>query len=482
MTEVQFLEVKPFVSCCRDLEVVYHIPSSIKTSSKHYIALYEVQGSNQFTWVWAGKTILIEQEGITVKWRKGKVSFANQVLPKLSDGREYFLMYCNEDGTILGQSRPFQFTTDADEFSSIDLQSAPSEDAIMISIHPKKEPSASNSEVSLHNYNNDDDTMSFEVLSEQKYSDTIDPLAEKKPDYFSQSVTSTVITKGDNSSRTTLQGSDTKSDELLTSSYSETKNYQNVPKESNCNQENIQLRTELVTLKETNMRLEDEVAIKDTIIEELKSENTTLKEQVTLHALSNSTVVINSPKEDKENRIYKKRIQDEIKKSTRLEELLDHKEAKMTQLESEINSFKAEARKMEHQLQMTLQDINALQIENRKLNDQIQKLQTEQILPLDINPMQIENKRLLDEIQKLQAELFLAKQQNSSVELLPKRKIAEEDIADLNIPVGGEYKTKLYIKLFKQDPFICHVCNEVLPAHTQEFSRLNHVKHCKGGL
>ena len=239
MTEVQFLEVKPFVSCCRDLEVVYHIPSSIKASNKHYIALYEVQRSNQFTWVWAGKTISIEQEGITVKWRKGKVSFANQVLPKLSDGREYFLMYCNEDGTILGQSRPFQFTTDADEFSSIDLQSAPSEDAIMISIHPKKEPSASNSEVSLHNYNNDDDTMSFEVLSEQKYSDTIDPLAEKKPDYFSQSVTSTVITKGDNSSRTTLQGSDTKSDELLTSSYSETKNYQNVPKESNCNQENI---------------------------------------------------------------------------------------------------------------------------------------------------------------------------------------------------------------------------------------------------
>ena len=35
----------------------------------------------------------------------------------------------------------------------------------------------------------------------------------------------------------------------------------------------------------------------------------------------------------------------------------------MTQLESELNSFKAEIRKMDHQLQMALQDINALQIE-----------------------------------------------------------------------------------------------------------------------
>ena len=314
MTEVRFLEVKPFVSCCRDLEVVYHIPSSIKASSKHYIALYEVQGSNQFTWVWASKTVPLEQEGITVKWRKGKVSFASQILPKLSDGREYFLMYCNEDGTILGQSRPFQFTTDADEFSSIDLQSAPSEDAVMISMHPKRQRLMSDSEVSLHNHSTDDDTMNFEVLSEQRYSDTI--------------------------------------------------------------QENIQLRIELVTLKETNKRLEDKLAMKDNIIEKLQSEITTLKEQVALHALSSSTVVINSPKEDKENRIYKKRIEDEIKKSTRLEELLDHKEAKMIELESKINSFKAESRKIDHQLQMALQDINALQTDKIHKLDQQEELES----------------------------------------------------------------------------------------------------------
>ena len=61
------------------------------------------------------------------------------------------------------------------------------------------------------------------------------------------------------------------------------------------------------------MTLEDELAMKDINIEELQSEITTLKEQIALHALSNSTVVINSPKEDKENTTYKKRIQDEIK-------------------------------------------------------------------------------------------------------------------------------------------------------------------------
>ena len=122
-TEVQFVEIKPFVSCYKELVVVYHISSSIKASSNHYIALCKVgESSSQFTRVWADKTVPLQQEGITVTWRKGKVTFASQVLSKLSDGRKYFLMYCSEDGTILGESRPFEFCTDPDEFSSMFLQ------------------------------------------------------------------------------------------------------------------------------------------------------------------------------------------------------------------------------------------------------------------------------------------------------------------------------------------------------------------------
>ena len=167
MNGVQFVEIRPFLSCCRDLEVVYHIPSSIKASNKHYIALCEV-GETIFTWVWAGKTSPLEEEGITVKWRKGKVTFTNRVLPKLSDGREYFLTYCDEDGTTLGESRPFQFFTDSDEVSLMDLQSAPSEDVVMISIPHNKAPRTTSTDISLHSNN---DTMSFEVLSEQRYAD-----------------------------------------------------------------------------------------------------------------------------------------------------------------------------------------------------------------------------------------------------------------------------------------------------------------------
>ena len=123
MAKVHFVEIEPFVSCCKDLEVSYHIPPFITTSSKHYIALCELSECSQFTWVWASKTVPLElKNGLTINWRKGKVTFADQMLPKLSDGREYFLMYCNEDGTILGQSGPFQFFTSSDQFSSIDLQ------------------------------------------------------------------------------------------------------------------------------------------------------------------------------------------------------------------------------------------------------------------------------------------------------------------------------------------------------------------------
>ena len=459
MTTVQFIEVKPFTSCCKDLEVSYHIPSSIPSSTRHYIALCEAGESSQFTWVWAGKTVPLQQEGITVKWRKGRVTFASQVLPKLSDGREYYLMYCNEDGTILGESRPFQFFTDSDEFSSIDLQSGPSDDVVMVSMHRKKAPPTASLEGSLHS--NDDDTTSFEVLSEQKYTDTTEPIAgDKDPEYFSQSVTSTVIPKGDNNtsqstaSKLSLKVSDTKTDDdQLTSSYKE-RNYQNLPMESSTNEEVLQT---VETLKGENIRLKDEVAAKDNFIEDLQAEITTLKEQA-LNTLSNSTVLINSPKEDeKEKRILKKRIQEETRKSARFEELLHLKETKILQMEKEIGELVTEVKKY----QRVSQDYNTLQIKYKELLDQTEKYQTE----------------------KLQSNPFAAEQKNIGPTVkLANSKLPEDDIANYEIPVGGDYKTKLYLKLFKQDPFICHKCNEILPAHTQEFTRLNHIQQCQGVL
>ena len=472
MTEVQFVEIKPFASCCKELVVVYHIPSSIKESNKHYIALCEVgESSSEFTWVWAaaGKTVPLEQEGITIKWRKGKVTFASQVLPKLSDGREYYLMYCNEDGTILGKSRPFQFCTDSDEFSSIDLLSTPSDDVVTISMHRKKAPSTTGSEISLHS--NDDDTMSFEILSEQRYSDTAGDKEKQEPE--GQSVTSTVIPKGVNNRTTTkltIEGSDTNTE--LTSSYKETKEYQNTSVEFNSNQEIGQLKNlvrileeKILVLEEKLLILRDEMSTKDNIIEESQAENSTLKEQIALNALSNSTVLINSPKEEnRENRILKKRVQDETKKSARLEELLGHKETKIAELSTKLTKIE--------------QNTHTLQIENKRLIDQVHKLQTEQ----DDNATQIENEKLIGEVQKLQTEL-MAKQHNAGPTVgLPRNKATVEEIADLSMPVSGSYKTQLYLKLFRQDPFICHICNEVLPAHTQEFSRLNHLEHCKGSV
>ena len=459
MTEIQFVEIKPFISCCKDLEVIYHIPSSIKGSSKHYIALCELDDSNNiFTWVWAGKIEPLEQEGITVKWGKGKVVFQSQVLPKLSDGREYFLMYCNEVGTILGESRTFQFCTDSDEFSSIDLQSAPSDDVVMISMHHKKAPLTTSS---LHS-NND----SFEVLSEQRYSDTAE---NKRSEYFSQSVSSTVIPKGVNSAESKLpsiENSIKGDDALFTPNCKETNRYQNMVKECDTDQEVIQY------LKNKVIEMEDTIILKENTIDELEAKIATLNEQVALNTLSTSTVLVNSPKEDKEKRILKKRIQDETKKSSRLEELLDHKETKILQLEND----KVEGTTQIKELQ---QKLYTLQLENKKLLDE---MQAEKIISLD-DATKMENIRLINQVEKLQTELLLAKKQNGRPEIeLPRNKTTKEEIADLSLPVGGDYKTKLYLKLFKQDPFICHVCDEVLPAHTQEFTRLNHVQQCKGSL
>ena len=375
MTQVQFPDIKPFVCCCKDLEIVFHIPSSIKTSNKHYIALCELLKSNQFTWVWAGKTVPLEQEGITVKWRKGKVTFSNHVLPKLSHGSEYYLMYCNEDGTILGESRPFQFSTESDEFSSIDLQSTPSDDVIMISMHGKNAPPTSSSEIVVHNIN--DDTASFEVISEQTYSDiyTVEPIEGDKEkgvtEYFSQSVTSTMMTKNVSRSTITVEGTNTKGDDK----YTETKHYHNLPLESNPNKDNIQgSKSEVVTLTAEMSRLKADPTMKVSKLEELLAENATLKEQLALQALSNSTVLVNSPKEDREKKILKKRLQDEAKKSARLEEQLDYMKANLLQSENTI----AELMKKLEQLPFLLQKNSTLQVENMALNDQLRNSYTQQ--------------------------------------------------------------------------------------------------------
>ena len=344
MTKVQFLDINPFVSCCKDFEIVYHIPSSIKASSKHYIALCELLESSQFTWVWAGKTVPLEQEGIAVKWRKGKVTFSNHVLPKLSDCHEYYLMYCNEDGTILGESRPFQFTTKSDDFSSIDLQGTPNDDVIMISMHGKKAPPTSSSQVTVHNIN--DDTPSFEVISEQTYSDIVDREKEKgETEYFSQSVTDNCTAMQNNAyrhfendlkePRQKRQRRDP-GDPVYHTALPSTSGYSK--------QENIQvLIREMVALKEEISKLKDEIAMKDNIIEKLENNNATLKEQV---AFSNSAI----------------------------KELFNHKETKL--LEKEKAKLKDESRpesgKFQQQLQMLSRDVNTLEAENKKLAQWLQ--------------------------------------------------------------------------------------------------------------
>ena len=120
MTKVQFLNIKSPVSFCKDFEVEYRIHSSIvKASNKHYIALC-IDWSCKLLEC-REKTVL-EQEGIRVKFReKGKVNFPKQDLQKLSsDGRDYYLLYRDEDGTILGRSQPFQF---CNEFCTISSES-----------------------------------------------------------------------------------------------------------------------------------------------------------------------------------------------------------------------------------------------------------------------------------------------------------------------------------------------------------------------
>lgn len=482
MTEIQFVDVKACVSCSKDLEVSYHVPSTIRTNSRHYVALLEAgEAQSEFTWVWAGKTQLLEPEknGITVKWRKGTVTFVSHVLPKLPDGREYYLIYCNDVGTTLGRSRPFQFFTDSDEFASIELQSVPSDGVVINHVHDKK-LSTSSSEVSLHSNGG---SMSFEVISEQKYPDTAEGNKEmpQEPQYLNQpSVISTVTPKDvikPEDSRTVespLKRSDTKSDdELLGSTCAGVERYQNAPD----NQELVQLlKSEIATLKEENGMLKDEVVIKDNIIEELNIDNSTLKEQIATKSLSQSTVVINSPKEeDKEKKILRKRVQDETKKSSRLEELLHYKQTQMEPLQHEIKGLKAELNKvaetcrilmeekvaLEEQLQLQIQVINT---EKRTLIEQVQQLQSEQ------------QKNVSSATGSVNKNITPGTTEDSTVNI----NITTGVIGDVNIPVSAEYKTKLFIKLFKQEPFICHICNQVLPAHTQEFTRLNHVQHCKG--
>ena len=280
--------------------------------------------------------------------------------------------------------------------------------------------------------------------------------------YSNQSVTCTVVPKKHrNTTSTVIEDTNTISnDKLHTSSYTETKHYHILPMESTSNPEDTQLlKSEVVSMKAEVTRLKDEVTRQENVIEELQFENATLKEQIALHTLSNSTVLVNSPKEDKEKKIMRKRIQGEAKKSARLEELLDHKEAKLSQLENEKTNLVAELVKKEEELHLVSQNISTLQEENKELK--LHKLHTQH------NSSQYNSLEKVDElVQKIPTELLLPKQQNSSVELTGTKKLSMEEIADLSIPVEGHTNPKLSIKLFKQDSFICHVCNQVLPAHT----------------
>ena len=343
MTKVQFPDIKPFVSCCKDLEIVFHIPSSIKASNKHYIALCELLESSQFTWVWAGKTAPLEQDG-TVKWRKGKVTFASHVLPKLSNSRKYYVIYCNEDGTILGESQPFQFSTaESDEFSLIDLQSTPSDDVIMISMHGKKTlPTplpTSSSEIIMHN----DDTVSFEAVSEQTYSDTNKEKAEET-EYFSQ--TCTAVIKNNSYTKRHFEKSDPQ--DQKEPRHKRQRRDSTSSTNVHSKQENTQ---EIVALKEDQInRLKDELIKKDNIIEELQTENITLKEQI-----ASCTCVLSS---------------------SALQKLVDLKEAKLLENEKTklIDESQPESRKIQQQLQILSQGFNTLQTENKKLAQRFQNL------------------------------------------------------------------------------------------------------------
>jgi len=478
MSEVHFIDLKPFVSCCKDLEVTFHIPSTIRPSTRHYVALREVgEEQSEFSWVWSGRTEPLEPEsnGITVKWRKGKVVFASRVLPKLSDGREYYFIYCNEDGTTLGQSRPFQFCTDSDEFSSIDLQSAPSDNVVMISLH-KKAPSTCSSETSLHS----NGSLSFEVVSEERYTDTKEfPAPDEKkieePSYFNASVSSTVVPAKVNVTELTAKGSDNriaKGDDLTGASYrnapSENK-YQNITMgTSNYDKEAIE------SLKLQISLLTDELSRKDHVIGELKAEIVALKDQ----GMLTSTVMINSPKQDKEKQILTRRIQEETRKSSKLEQLLRNKETRIVFLENEVA-------KLRDQSVDGMEKVNQLAAEKATLVEQLQEQSQAN------STLQTENRKQQEQIQYLQTELYKKKEQpmNQSHNTASKidnqlarsiKHLAQEEKADLVTPVSADQRSKLYVALFKQEPFVCYMCNEILPAHTQEFTRLNHIQQCKG--
>jgi len=480
MSEVHFVDLKPFVSCCKDLEVTFHIPSTIRPSTRHYVALREVgEEQGEFSWVWSGRTEPLEPEsnGITVKWRKGKVVFASRVLPKLSDGREYYFIYCNEDGTTLGQSRPFQFCTDSDEFSSIDLQSVPSDNAIMISLH-KKAPSTCSSEASLHS----NGSLSFEVVSEERYTDTKEfPAPENKnaeePFYFNASVSSTVVPLKMNATELTAKGSDNKiikENDLPSASYrsvpSENKYQNQALVTNNCDKDAIE------SLKLQISLLTDEVSRKDHAIGDLKTELAALKDQ----GMLTSTVMVNSPKQDMEKQILTRRIQEETKKSGKLEQLLRSKETRIVFLENEVAKLRDESVD-------SIEKVNQLAAENATLAEQLrEQSQVNNVLQVDIRKQQ-------EQIQYLQTELYQKQEVPRDQSHKSARKIdnqlvsttkylTQEEKADLATPVSADQRSKLYVTLFKQEPFVCYICNEILPAHTQEFTRLNHIQQCKGRL
>ena len=134
-------------------------------------------------------------------------------------------------------------------------------------------------------------------------------------------------------------GSTTTTPSLEESNCRGTKGYQSMLTDSNTDQfQDLQLKSEVKALKVENTSLNDELNLKNNLIEKLQAENTSLNEQI------------------------------------------------------------REKLQMEKILLKLSQDFNTLEIENQQLKNQLLKLQNEQTATEDLNTLQIKNKRLDEQV------------------------------------------------------------------------------------
>ena len=154
----------------------------------------------------------------------------------------------------------------------------------------------------------------------------------------------------------------------------------------------------------------------------------------------------------------------------------------MRNKETRIIFLENEVAKLRDQSVDGMEKVNQLAAEKATLIEQLQEQSQAN------NTLQVENRKQQEQIQYLQTELY-KKQENQSHKTACKidnqlarstKNLAQEEKADLVTPVSADQRSKLYVTLFKQEPFVCYICNEILPAHTQEFTRLNHIQQCKG--